>query len=171
MDILIVLQAGVATGTVLLFATLGEIFAERSGVMNLGVEGMLLLGAMSSFSITIATHNPFLGILAGMLAAGAISQVHAFICITLQADQVVSGLSLTFLATGVSLVFGEGLSKAGAVNLLPVYTVPFLSSIPILGEVFFKEQSIMVYVGFLLFVEKSLMEFMFYTSCAISTFL
>jgi general nucleoside transport system permease protein len=151
MDLVIVLQAGVATGTVLLFATLGEIFAERSGVMNLGVEGMMLLGAMSAFSVTIQTQNPFLGILAAMLAAGLISQVHAFICITLQADQVVSGLSLTFLATGISLVFGEGLSKAGAVNLLPVYSIPLLENIPYLGTIFFKDQSIMVYFGYLLF--------------------
>jgi ABC-type uncharacterized transport system permease subunit len=151
MDLLIVLQAGVATGTVLLFATLGEIFAERSGVMNLGVEGMMLLGAMSAFSVSLATGNPWLGILAGMFFAGLISQIHAFICITLQADQVVSGLSLTFLATGVSLVFGEGLSKAGAVNLLPEFSIPLLVNIPILGTVFFKEQSVMVYVGYVLF--------------------
>jgi general nucleoside transport system permease protein len=151
MDILIVLQAGVATGTVLLFATLGEIFAERSGVMNLGVEGMMLLGAMSAFSVTLASGNPWLGILAGMLFAGLISQVHGFICITLQADQVVSGLSLTFLATGVSLVFGEGLSKAGTVSLLPVFSIPLLKDIPLLGTIFFKEQSVMVYVGYLMF--------------------
>jgi simple sugar transport system permease protein len=151
MDILIVLQAGVATGTVLLFATLGEIFAERSGVMNLGVEGMMLLGAMSAFSITLTTGSPWLGILAGMIAAGLISQIHAFISIALQADQVVSGLSLSFLATGVSLVFGEGLSKAGAVSLLPVFSIPVLVNIPILGTVFFKEQSVMVYVGYILF--------------------
>jgi simple sugar transport system permease protein len=151
MDILIVLQAGVATGTVLLFATLGEIFAERSGVMNLGVEGMMLLGAMSAFSITLKTGSPWLGILAGMIAAGLISQVHAFICIALQADQVVSGLSLSFLATGVSLVFGEGLSKAGAISLLPVFSIPLLVNIPVLGTVFFKEQSVMVYIGYALF--------------------
>ena len=59
MDFIIILQAGVATGTVLLFATIGEIFAERSGVLNLGVEGMMLVGAMSAFSIAIATGNPF----------------------------------------------------------------------------------------------------------------
>jgi len=151
MDIIIVLQAGVATGTVLLFATLGEIFAERSGVMNLGVEGMMLLGAMCAFSVTLATGNPWLGILAGMFFAGLISQIHAFISITLQADQVVSGLSLTFLATGVSLVFGEGLSKAGAVNLLPVYSIPLLADIPFIGPIFFKEQSVMVYLGYILF--------------------
>ncbi|MCE1253846.1 MAG: ABC transporter permease [Anaerolineae bacterium] len=151
MDLVIILHAGVATGTVLLFATLGEIFAERSGVMNLGVEGMMLLGAMSAFSVTLATQNPFLGILVAMLTAGLISQIHAFICVTLQADQVVSGLSLTFLGTGISLVFGEGLSKAGAVNLLPVVSIPLLANIPILGDIFFNNQSVMVFAGYLLF--------------------
>ncbi len=151
MDLIVILQAGVASGTVLLFATLGEIFAERSGVMNLGVEGMMLLGAMSGFSIALSTHNPWLGILVAMLAAGLISQVHAFICIGLQADQVVSGLSLTFLATGISLVFGEDLSKAGAVSLLPVYSIPLLEKIPVLGPIFFQQQSVMVYIGYILF--------------------
>ena len=81
MDPIIILQAGVASGTVLLFATLGEVFAERSGVLNLGVEGMMLIGAMTGFSVTIATGNPWLGVLAAMLFAGLISQIHAFITI------------------------------------------------------------------------------------------
>jgi ABC-type uncharacterized transport system permease subunit len=151
MNILIILQSGVAFGTVLLFATLGEIFAERSGVMNLGVEGMMLIGAMTSFSVALHAHNPWLGLLAGMLAAGLISQVHAFITITLQADQVVSGLSLTFLATGISLVFGEGLSKAGAISLLPSFSIPLLNKIPFLGTIFFEKQNILIYFGYLLF--------------------
>lgn len=150
MNLLIVLQAGVATGTILLFATLGELFAERSGVMNLGVEGMMLIGAMSSFSIATATGNPWLGLVVGMLAAGVISQVHAFISITLQADQVVSGLSLGFLATGIALVLGEGLSKAGTVPLIPSYTVPLLSQIPLIGPVFFTDQKLLVYLGYIL---------------------
>jgi simple sugar transport system permease protein len=150
MDLLIVLQAGVATGTILLFATLGEVFAERSGVMNLGVEGMMLIGAMSSYSVATSTGSPWLGILVGMLAAGLISQVHAFISITLQADQVVSGLSLGFLATGLALVLGEGLSKAGTVTLIPSYTVPLLSQIPLFGPVFFTDQKLLVYFGYLL---------------------
>ena len=150
MNLLIVLQAGVATGTILLFATLGELFAERSGVMNLGVEGMMLIGAMSSFSIATATGNPWLGLVVGMLAAGVISQVHAFISITLQADQVVSGLSLGFLATGIALVLGEGLSKAGTVPLIPSYTVPLLSQIPLIGPVFFTNQKLLVYLGYIL---------------------
>ena len=150
MDWIVILQAGVATGTVLLFATIGEILTERSGVLNLGVEGMMLVGAMSAYGIVVSTGNPWLGLLVGMFAAGLLSQVHAFITIHLQADQVVSGLALTFLGTGVSLVLGESLNKAGTVPLLPVYTVPLLYQIPILGPIFFNNQSVMVYLGYLL---------------------
>ena len=150
MDFVVILQAGVATGTVLLFAALGEIFAERSGVLNLGVEGMMLIGAMSAFSVASSTGNPWLGILVAMLCAGLISQIHAFIVVTLQADQVVSGLALTFVGTGISLVLGEGLSKAGTVAQIPTFTVPLLSQIPILGPIFFTNQSVLVYLGYLL---------------------
>jgi ABC-type uncharacterized transport system permease subunit len=150
MDFILILQAGVASGTVLLFATLGEVFAERSGVLNLGVEGMMLIGAMSGYGVAVATGNPWLGVLVAMLFAGLISQIHAFITITLQADQVVSGLALTFLGTGISLVLGEGLSKAGTVSLMPTFSIPLLAQIPILGPIFFKEQSVLVYIGYLL---------------------
>jgi len=150
MDFIIILQAGVASGTVLLFATLGEIFSERSGVLNLGVEGMMLIGAMTGFSVTIATGNPWIGVLVAMLFAGLISQIHAFIVITLQADQVVSGLALTFLGAGISVVLGEGLSKAGTVSLMPNFSIPLLSQIPALGPIFFKDQSVLVYVGYLM---------------------
>jgi simple sugar transport system permease protein len=150
MDFMTILQAGVASGTVLLFATIGELFAERSGVLNLGVEGMMLIGAMTGFSVAIKTGNPWLGVLAAMLFAGVISQIHAYIVITLQADQVVSGLALTFLGTGISLVLGEGLSKAGTVSLMPAFSIPLLAQIPILGPIFFTNQSILVYFGYLL---------------------
>ncbi len=149
-SVIIILQAGVASGTVLLFATIGELFSERSGVLNLGVEGMMLIGAMSAFSVAVKTGNPWLGVLVAMIAAGLLSQIHAFITIKLQADQVVSGLALTFLGAGISLVLGEGLSKAGTVSLLPKFSIPLLSQIPILGPIFFTNQSILVYVGYLL---------------------
>jgi general nucleoside transport system permease protein len=150
MDFIIILQAGVASGTVLLFAALGEILAERSGVLNLGVEGMMLIGAMSAFSTTIATGNPWMGVLVAMFVAGLLSQIHAFIVITLQADQVVSGLALTLLGAGISLVLGEGLSKAGTVSLMPSFSMPLLSQIPIFGPIFFRNQSVLVYIGYLL---------------------
>jgi len=150
MDLIIILQAGVASGTVLLFATIGEIFAERSGILNLGVEGMMLIGAMSAFSVALSTGNPWLGVLVAMIAAGLLSQIHAFITVTLQADQVVSGLAITFLGAGISVVLGEGLSKAGAVSLLPAFSIPILAQIPFLGPIFFTDQSIMVYIGYML---------------------
>lgn len=150
MDWITILQAGVASGTVLLFATIGEIFAERSGVLNLGVEGMMLMGAMSAFSLAVSTGNPWLGLLAGMAAGGLLSLLHGFVTISLQADQVVSGLSLTFLGTGLSLVLGEGLSKAGTISLLPAFSLPVLDQIPILGPILFTNQSVLVYIGFLL---------------------
>lgn len=148
-DIINILQAGVASGTVLLFATIGELFAERSGVMNLGVEGMMLIGAMSAYSVAVKTGDPWMGVLVAMIAAGLLSQIHAFITITLQADQVVSGLALTFLGTGISLVLGEGLSKAGTVSLLASFSIPLLAQIPVIGPIFFLNQNVMVYIGYL----------------------
>ena len=150
MDYIVILQAGVASGTVLLFATIGELFAERAGVLNLGVEGMMLIGAMSGYSVAVSTGSPWLGLLVAMIAAGLLSQIHAFISITLQADQVVSGLALTFVGTGISLVLGEGLSKAGAISLLPSFSIPVLDKIPVLGPIFFTNQNILVYFGYLL---------------------
>jgi len=111
---------------------------------------MMLMGAMSGFSVALATGNAWLGVLAAMLVGGLISQLHAVISIHLQADQVVSGLALTFLGTGISLVLGEGLSKAGTVSLMPSFSIPLLSQIPVLGPIFFTNQSVLVYIGYLL---------------------
>jgi simple sugar transport system permease protein len=150
MNFILILASGVATGTVLLYATIGEIFSERSGVLNLGVEGMMLVGAMFAYKTAAATGNAWIGVLVAMLAAGLISQIHAFITITLQADQVISGLALNFLATGISLVLGEGLtSLRDVVPHLPKFSIPGLAQIPWLGGIFFNNQSIMVYIGFL----------------------
>ncbi len=149
MDPIIILHAGIASGTVLLFATLGAIFNERAGVMNLGVEGMMLMGAMAAFSTTVSTGNGWLGLVMAMLAGAMLAVLHGVVTIHFQADQVVSGLALTFLGTGLSLVLGEGLSKAGAINLLPRFTIPGLAAIPFVGPIFFDDQSIMVYVGYL----------------------
>ncbi len=149
MDLELIVAAGIATGTILLFAAVGEIFAERSGVLNLGVEGMMLIGAVVGYATAVSTGNPWLGVALAMLAGGLLSLLHAVITITFRADQVVSGLALTFLGTGLARVLGEGLSKAGAISLLPRFSVPLLSEIPVLGPIAFTEQSVLVYVGYL----------------------
>ena len=150
MDPIVILAAGVGTGTVLLFAAIGEIFAERAGVLNLGVEGMMLMGAVAGFSTVVSTGNPWLGVVVAMLAGGALSLLHAVVTIHFQADQVVSGLSLTLLGTGLARVLGEGLSKAGTTSLLPRVSIPLLADVPVIGPIFFYEQSILVFVGYLL---------------------
>jgi general nucleoside transport system permease protein len=149
-DWIVILHAGIATGTVLLFASIGEILAERSGVLNLGLEGMMLMGAMTAYRTALATGNPWLGLLYGMLAAGALSLLHALVTVSFQADQVVSGLAVNFVGVGLSMVLGEGLSKAGAVSLLPIWSVPVLSQIPIIGPIMFTGHNPMVYLGYLL---------------------
>ncbi len=147
MNIEIILHAGLATGTILLFATIGELFAERSGILNLGVEGMMLVGAMAGFKTSLATGNPWFGLLVAMLAAGLLSQAHGLVTIHFQADQVVSGLSLTFLGTGLALVLGEGLTGQNP-PLVPEADIPLLSAIPFIGPVFFADHSVLVYFGY-----------------------
>lgn len=148
MNLEVILHAGLATGTILLFASIGEILAERSGILNLGVEGMMLFGAMAGFSVSLATGNAWFGLAMAMLAAGALSLAHGLVTISFQADQVVSGLSLTFLGTGLALVLGNGLTGQNAA-LIPNFDIAGLASIPFIGPVFFKDHSPLVYVGYL----------------------
>jgi simple sugar transport system permease protein len=101
-----IIFGSLVSGTPLLFATLGEILSERAGVMNLGIEGMMLVGAMSGFAVWFNTGSVFLGLLVGMLFGGLLALLHAYITISLRADQVVSGLAVTFLGTGLSSILG-----------------------------------------------------------------
>jgi len=148
MNFEIILHAGIATGTILLFAAIGEVFAERSGTLNLGVEGMMLLGAMAGFSTSLATGNAWIGLVVAMIAGGILSLAHGLVTIHFQADQVVSGLSLTFLGTGLALVLGEGLTGQNPA-LIPKISIPLLSNIPFLGPVFFGDHSVLVYIGYI----------------------
>jgi simple sugar transport system permease protein len=149
-DLTLILAAGVASGTVLLFAAIGEVFAERAGVLNLGVEGMMLVGAVAGFSVAASTGDPWVGLVIAMLAGGLLSVVHAVITIQFRAEQVISGLALTFLGSGLARVLGDGLSNAGSIHTLPRLTIPVLSQVPILGPILFREQSVLTYVGFVL---------------------
>jgi ABC-type uncharacterized transport system permease subunit len=150
MDPIVILAAGVAWGTVLLFAAVGEIFAERAGVLNLGVEGMMLIGAVVAYGTAVSTGDPWLGLVLGTIAGGLLSILHAVITISFQAEQVVSGLALTFLGTGLARVIGEDLSKAGAIALIPTATIPGLTAVPVIGPVFFTDQSVLVYAGYVI---------------------
>lgn len=144
-----IFRSGISTGTVLLIAAIGETLTERSGIQNLGVEGMMLVGAMAGFKIALNTGNVWLGLLAAIAAGGVLSLAHALVTIHFQADQTVSGLSLTFLGTGLALVLGDGLTGMTS-PVVPKASVPLLSQIPFLGEVAFADHNLLVYFGYLL---------------------
>jgi ABC-type uncharacterized transport system permease subunit len=137
-------------GTPLLLGTLGEIYAERSGVLNLGVEGMMIMGAYSAFTTAYITENPWLGILVAAVVGGAFSLIHAFTSVTLKANQVVSGLSLTMLGLGLSGMFGRGWEGKPLPVSIPKITVSGLSKIPLLGPILFEGQNLIVYLSILL---------------------
>ena len=145
---ILLLSNGVKAGTILLFPTIGEIFAERVGILNLGVEGMMLIGAFVGFVVTHSTHNPYLGFMAGVLAGGLTSLIHAFISITLRGNQIVSGLALTIFGSGFTTFYGQRWVNMNLnVSFEPI-NIPILSKIPFIGPVFF-HQDIIVYLSYI----------------------
>jgi general nucleoside transport system permease protein len=134
-----VAQRTLVAGTPLLLGTIGEIICERSGILNLGVEGVMAVGAVSAFIATHSTGNPWLGLCAAILAGMLISIVHAFASVSLQSNQVVSGLALTMLGLGIAGLLGKpyvGKPLAVKINALPI---PYLADIPFLGPVLFNQ--------------------------------
>jgi simple sugar transport system permease protein len=144
-----VAQRTLVAGTPLLIGTIGEIVCERSGILNLGVEGVMAVGAVTAFIVTHHTGNPWLGLCAALIAGMLISMIHAFASVSLQSNQVVSGLALTMLGLGIAGLLGKpyvGKPLAVKINLMPI---PFLSDIPLIGPVLF-HQSPFFYLAVLL---------------------
>ena len=143
-------------GTSLIFATVGEIYTERSGILNLGIEGMMLMSAVSSFATVYYTGNLFLGILVAMLVGGLLASIHAFLSITMRANQVVSGLSITLFGAGMASFLGQRLgpeSNSGRLvgmvgEKFEPLAIPVLHRIPVVGAVF--NQDILTYFVYLL---------------------
>ncbi|MDD3704809.1 MAG: ABC transporter permease [Clostridiaceae bacterium] len=146
------LHAAIVAGTPLLFATLGEIITERSGNMNLGVEGMMLMGAVIGFMVGLNTESATLALLAAMIAGAGGALIFAFLTITLRANQVVSGLTLTIFGSGFADFVGQDLVGQIAPEKLRMffrpYNIPILGDIPFIGSVLFR-QDVFVYLGYL----------------------
>ncbi len=140
------LAATVQAGTPLLFATLGEIFTEKSGILNLGVEGIMIVGALTGFIVSRYTGNPVLGFLMAGVAGLLFSSLHGIVCLWFQGNQVVSGLALTILGAGLANYLGTSFVGLAAPGFSPV-DLPFLSSIPVLGPIFFQHDPL-VYVSY-----------------------
>jgi general nucleoside transport system permease protein len=142
------LAATVQSGTPILYATLGEIFTERSGILNLGVEGIMLVGALAGFLGAKFTGNPVLGFAVGGIFGLGLAGIHGLVCIGFNGNQVVSGLALTILGTGLANYLGTPFIGQSAPGFPPM-PVPILSRIPVLGEIFFR-QDLLIYVSYLI---------------------
>jgi ABC-type uncharacterized transport system permease subunit len=138
----------ISAATPLLLAATGELVTEKSGVLNLGIEGMMLVGAVIGFAVTMTTGSSILGIAAAALAGAALAFAFAILTQILLANQVATGLALAILGTGLSALVGK--SYVGvALDPLPKLDLPMISSLPIVGPILF-HQDILVYASFAL---------------------
>src|SRR5438874_5109633 len=144
-----ILAAAIAAGTPLVFAALGELVVERAGVLNLGVEGMMLVGAIAGFATGAATGNLWLGAFAGMAAGATMALIFAVLTLNLMANQVAAGLALTLFGVGVSAFVGKPFESVSLLKEAPL-EIPLLSQIPVLGAMLFR-QHVLVYASWLLF--------------------
>ncbi|KQR68699.1 ABC transporter permease [Rhizobium sp. Leaf341] len=136
-----ILLTVITAATPLVIAAAGELVTERSGVLNLGVEGMMIMGAVCAFAATQATGSPYVGILAGVLSGTLFSLLFGFLTLTLVANQVATGLALTILGLGLSGQIGEPYAGQSGIKL-PQIVFPVLSDIPFLGRVLFRQDLI-----------------------------
>jgi general nucleoside transport system permease protein len=150
--------------TPLLLAAIGELVVERSGVLNLGVEGMMIMGAVTGFGVALMTGNPFLGALAAIVVGALFSLLFAFLTLTLVTNQVATGLALTLLGLGLSGMIGESFVGQPGVRL-PRLDVPFLSELPIIGRLVFS-QDLIFYVS--VFLTFGVAWFLFYTKAGLT---
>ncbi len=143
-----ILATAITAGTPILFAALGELLTERSGILNLGVEGMMLVGAVSGFIFAVKTNDPWLGVLAALIGGGLMALIHAFLTVTLQANQVVTGLALTLFGTGLSGFLGKPYIGVPIENAFKPVNLGILSDIPFIGPVFFQHDQL-VYLSYI----------------------
>lgn len=150
-----ILAITIRAGTSLVLATIGEILTERSGILNLGIEGIMLMGAVTSFAVSFYTNNLFLALLAAAGVGLLLALIHAFLCVTMRANQVVSGLSITLFGSGFASFLGQRLGPASnnfrlvglkGAKFSPI-VIPGLSDIPVLGAFF--QQDIISYAVYL----------------------
>lgn len=145
-----ILLTVITASTPLVIAAMGELVSERSGVLNLGVEGMMIIGAVCAFAVAQLSGSPLVGVGAGIVGGAAFSLLFAFLTLSLVANQVATGLALTILGLGVSGMLGESFVGVPGVKLQPI-TIPLLAEIPFLGPLLFK-QDLIFYLSILLVV-------------------
>ena len=146
-----VLAAAVAAGTAILFACLGELITERAGVLNLGIEGIMLMGALSGAGACIWSGSAWVGAVVALGVGASMAAVHALLCVGLRANQVVSGLALTIFGAGLSAFLGRDIAGVPPPSAFHRTDIPVLAEIPVLGRILF-QQSALVYISIALVV-------------------
>jgi len=145
-----ILSSGIRLATPYLYASIGETFGQRSGVLNLGVEGQMLLGAFAAFYVVLNTGNLLMGVLAAMGTGALMGLAMAFVTVNLQAQQGISGIGFYLFGLGMSnLLFQSMVGTVETVQGFPTIEIPLLVEIPIFGSIFFN-QNLLVYIAFLL---------------------
>ena len=142
------MAGGVRGGTSILYAGLGETVSERAGVVNLGIEGSMLCGALAAYAANAATGSPWMGALAGAAAGGVLALVHAYFVLNRRTNQLATGLVVLFLALGVTSLFGAAYVDE-IITPFEQWNVPLLSDIPWVGEIFFQADPL-TYLSFVL---------------------
>ncbi len=143
-------SSGIRLATPYLYATIGETLGQLSGVLNLGVEGIMLMGAYAGFYVTLKTGSPMLGLLAAILVGALMGLGMAIISVTFQAEQGISGIGVYLFGLGMSdLLFQKTLGTVETVSGFAPVEIPFLSDVPVLGTIFFRHNPL-VYAAFLL---------------------
>ena len=145
-----IIASTVTAATPLIYAALGETVVEKAGVLNLGIEGMMLVGAVAGFAATLATGSPLVGFIAAAVAGVLMALLFALLTLTLQANQVATGLALTLFGIGLSAFAGHTLVGTPLKGLANV-TIPGLSTLPVIGPLLF-QYDVMVYLSLLLLV-------------------
>jgi simple sugar transport system permease protein len=148
----------IAVATTLILASLGALFSERAGVLNLGVEGVLLVGTISSFLTVDGTGSLWLGLIVGMLAGGLSAAIHATLSVTLRANQIVAGLALVIFCTGVANFLGKPVEGRRILERLTPVDFGPLSDIPVVGRIVFG-QDIITYLSLVFAVAASVFIF------------
>jgi general nucleoside transport system permease protein len=150
-------QTALVAAVLLLLPALGGVISERSGVVNIAMEGMMLTGAFFAVWADLNWHSPWIAVLVAMLAGGLMALIHAVVSIRFRADQIVSGIAINIFAAGLTVYLVRtiyGLQDVGHVEAseaLPNWSVPVLSAIPFLGKVLF-QQNVVVYIALILLV-------------------
>ncbi len=145
---ILLLASLMVAATPILLAALGELVVEKAGVLNLGVEGMMIIGAVTGFIIAVETGNPWVGFLAAALGGAALSMIFALLTQVLLSNQVATGLALTLFGLGFSALLGQGYVGIRAPRVAD-WDVPLLSDIPVIGPVLFQHDPV-VYLSLLL---------------------